>query len=85
MAPWYFVCSPRNYVNSKKHAFIKRNGDFFFTELVPRPIWSTILDVPLAYLSLPFLNFYFQWKKQVLVKNTRGSASEEEMPQKKMK
>ena len=27
-APWYFVSSPRNSVNGKKHAFIKSCGKF---------------------------------------------------------
>ena len=33
------------YVNSKKPAFIKSCGNILLTELTPKPIWSTILDV----------------------------------------
>ena len=44
-APWYFVSSARNSVNGKKPAFFKSLGNISFTELTPRPIWSTILDV----------------------------------------
>ena len=46
VAPWYLVSSPRNYVNGRKHALIKEVF-FVVAELTLRPIWSTILDVPL--------------------------------------
>ena len=45
LAPGYFVSSPRNSVNGEKPSFKKSCGNIFFTELTPRPIWSTILNV----------------------------------------